>query len=140
MVMIHPDKITLLHLAFPKPGRPVDERWCLHVLSCPKCMDDIVNMREMAQLMEEIRSEESTSDTENAGKGAPLYGEYGATAGASYGPAAAAATGTGGDSMMSLVEEYLDSDELGDVHFLDDEEEEHDVEPDVPESDAYSHE
>lgn len=53
----HPDEITLLRLAFPRDGANVSAYWAHHVLHCPQCSADILNMREMAAIFEDLKEE-----------------------------------------------------------------------------------
>lgn len=57
----HPDDRVLLYLAFPKPDRKVDEVWAKHVLSCPQCMNDILNMRALAEIISSFDDEDDVS-------------------------------------------------------------------------------
>ena len=53
----HPDEITLLRLAFPRDGMEVSAHWAHHVLHCPQCASDILNMREMATIFGSLEEE-----------------------------------------------------------------------------------
>lgn len=100
---MHLDEIELLNLAFPDRAKPLDEERTMHALSCCKCMEAIMTMREMSNIMSELREE-------NAGYHRP---DSPAVAGADYtaqgyaGPLPAAAAAGNTNDMA-----YLDIDDV----------------------------
>lgn len=107
MVDEHPDARVLLHVAFPERYTTVEEHWVMHVLSCPHCMEDILNMREMAHitsaLHQENADEESSPYTRLAYEGG----------GAAAAPVASAACNGERDEATSYLDAEDDMDWSG---------------------------
>ncbi len=113
----HADEITLLRLAFPKEGVAVSEYWAQHVLHCPQCSEDILNMREMSAIFNYLdKAPHKLGGYVSKGTQVSPYG----TSGEAYSYDIPAAAFTGSDSDMSsdlgLTPDFmpgLDMDGLG---------------------------
>ena len=132
----HPDEITLLRLAFPRDGVNVSAYWAHHVLHCPQCSADILNMREMAAIFEDLK-EESQETPVNHRINIPLTPYVSSESGSLSDMPAAAFTGLDSDmseglSAVAFELAGLDEDALPDVaSWLDSESEEPGLEADA---------
>lgn len=130
MNSIHPSDIDLLAVAFPKRGRKVDESVVMHVLCCPHCMENVMNMREMDAIMSESNSADSEFVHEEINKTTPYHPVYNNDVVASHMPVAAAAESS---EQSSFIQTYLDSDENG-ASYSESEEDDADFLPDLDDS------
>ncbi len=98
----HPDVRVLLHVAFPERYAAVEERWLMHVLTCPQCMEDILHMREMEHITSALSQEDESKESAPYAPRSPFVYDGG---GAAAPVASAAFNGDSGEAAN-----YLDQD------------------------------